>query len=70
MEGHLEGIMLSEVSQTEKDKYYITYMWNLENKTDECESNKKRNRLTDIENKLMVTSGEREVGRGKIGVGD
>ena len=62
--------MLSEVSQTEKDKYYITYMWNLENKTDECESNKKRNSLTDIENKLMVTSGEREVGRGKIGVGD
>ena len=21
--------ILSEVSQTEKDKYYITYMWNL-----------------------------------------
>ena len=25
----LEIIILSEVSQTEKDKYYITYMWNL-----------------------------------------
>ena len=25
-----EGIMISEVSQIEKDKYYgITYMWNL-----------------------------------------
>jgi len=29
-----------------------------------------RNRLTDIENKLMVTIGERDEGRGKIGVGD
>ena len=34
----LEGIMLSEKSQTEKDNYYIcrykrfTYMWNLKNK--------------------------------------
>ena len=28
----LEGIVLSEVSQTEKDKYGdITYMWNLQN---------------------------------------
>ena len=24
----LEGIMLSEISQTEEDKYDITYMWN------------------------------------------
>ena len=33
----LEIIILSEVSQTEKDKYqYITYMWNLKkNDTDE-----------------------------------
>ena len=30
----------------------------------------KRNRLTDIENKLVVTSGVREVGRGKIEVRD
>ena len=30
----------------------------------------KRNKLTDIENKLVPTSGEREVGRGKIGVED
>ena len=29
-----------------------------------------RNRLTDIENKLVVTSWKREVGRGKIGVWD
>ena len=25
----LEIIILSEVSQTEKDKHHITYMWNL-----------------------------------------
>ena len=32
----LEGIMLSEINQTEKNKYYIiTYMWNLKNKTSE-----------------------------------
>ena len=29
----LETVILSEVSQTEKDKYHdITYMWNLKNK--------------------------------------
>ena len=32
----LEMITLSEVSQTEKDKYYdITYMWNLKNNTNQ-----------------------------------
>ena len=31
---------------------------------------KNKNRLTDIENKLVVASGEREVGRGKRGVGE
>ena len=25
----LETFILSEISQEEKDKYYITYMWNL-----------------------------------------
>ena len=30
----LENIILSEVSQTEKDKY-ITYMWNPKNNTNE-----------------------------------
>ena len=52
----LEIIILSEVSQTEKDKYHTisltcgtkkgTYLQN-------------RNRLTDIEYKLTVTKGER-----------
>ena len=38
----LEGIMLSEISQREEDKYYndITYMWNLKYDTNEliCET--------------------------------
>ena len=29
----LEMIILSQVSQTEKDKYDITYMWNLKKKS-------------------------------------
>ena len=49
--------------------YVITYMWNLKNTTNEL-IQQNRNRLTDIENKLVVTRGEREVGRGKMGVGD
>ena len=32
------------------------------------ERNKGRNRLTDIKDKLVVTNGEKEVGRDKIGV--
>ena len=31
----LEIIILSEVSQKEKDKYDITYIWNLKYNTDE-----------------------------------
>ena len=32
----IDGIMLSEISQTEKDKDYdFTYMWNLRKKTNE-----------------------------------
>ena len=38
----LENIMLSEISQTEKDKYDITYMWNLKNNTNECYTKQKR----------------------------
>ena len=53
----LEIIILSEVSQTEKDKYDITYMWNLK-KWYKRTYLQNRNRLTDMENKLMVTKGE------------
>ena len=47
------------LSQTEKDKYS---MWNLKKKKASEYSKKEAN--TDIENKLVVTSGEREWGRG------
>ena len=61
----LEMIVLSEVSQTEKDMPYdITYMWNLKNNT----TVQNRNRLTDVENKLVVTKGERRWD--KLGVWD
>ena len=55
----LDIIMLSEVSQTEKDKYNIAYMWNLK---------KKDPRPIDIDNQLVVTNGE--WGRDKLEVWD
>ena len=36
-------------------------MWNLKNKTNEC-IQQNRNRLTHLENKLVITRGERERG--------
>ena len=65
----LEIIILSEVNQAEKHKYDITYMCN-KKKSDTNELIYKTNRPTDIENKLMVTKGERGWRRDKIGVGD
>ena len=53
-----EIIILSEVSQ--RIITYITYMWNLKNYTNELIY--KTERLTGIENKLMVTKGERRGG--------
>ena len=52
----LEIIVLSEVSQTEKDKlsYDITYMWNLK-KWYKWTYLQNRNRLTDLENESMVS---------------
>ena len=32
----LENIMPTEINQTEKNKFFITYMWNLKIKTNEC----------------------------------
>ena len=54
----LKIIILSKVNQAEKGKYDITSMWNLKT---EYKSTylQNRNRLTDIENKLIVTTGER-----------
>ena len=56
----LEGIMLREVSQTEKDKYCVfTFMWDLKNKTNE-QMLKNRNRQQTI-----GTSEERGRGEAK-----
>ena len=58
----LEGIMLSEISQTDKDKYSL---WNLMKIKQSSEYNnnnnkqKKKNRLTDIKNKLVVSTGKK-----------
>ena len=49
----LETVILSEVSQTQKGKH-ITYMWNLK-KGCKCTYIYNRSRVTDIENKLMVS---------------
>ena len=59
-------MMLSEISMTEDDKYYITYMWNLRKIQPASEYNKKE-ADSQIQNKLMVTSGKR--GGGGAGQG-
>ena len=48
--------------------YDITYMWTLKNTTNINKTITNRSRLTDMENKLVVASGEREKGRDNIGV--
>ena len=57
----LEIIILSEVSQKEKDKlpYDITYMWNLKYDTNELIYETE----TDSENRLVVAKGEGQWGR-------
>ena len=49
--------------------YVITYMWDLKKKIKQKNLTKK-NQFTYIENKLVVTSMEREIKRGKIGIGN
>ena len=52
-------IIIFKWSKTEKDKYHdITYMWNLK-KWYKWTYLQNRTRITDIENKFMVTKGER-----------
>ena len=61
----------SKWSKSDKGRqisYDITYMWNLK-KWYKWTYLKSRNRLTDIENKLMVTKEERW-GRDKFGIWD
>ena len=54
----LEIVILSEVSQTEKNKYHgVTYMWNLKKKKVQINLSANRNRVIDVETKLTVTMG-------------
>ena len=56
--------------ESEKDKYHmilVTHMWNIKNNTNALIY---RNRLTNIENKLMVTKEDSRGGREKSGVWD
>ena len=55
-----EIIILSEVSQTEKDKYHMILICGILKKWYKWTYIQNRNRPTDIENKLMVTKGERQ----------
>ena len=49
----LESVMLSEISQTERQILYdFTYMWNLKKKTNE------NTKLRDTKNKLVVVRGK------------
>ena len=61
----LEIVILSEVSQTEKEiSYDIAYMGNLKKKWYKWTYLQNRNRLTDLENELMVAGvGRRVEGR-------
>ena len=60
---NLEPVIQSEVSQKEKDKYCMytnTYIWYLENCTEECLQGS--NGEADIENRLVDTAEEGEGG--------
>ena len=59
----LEGI-IGEINQTEKGRYcMVSLICGIKKIT---QINKNRNGLTDKENKIVVTGGEKEEGRGKI----
>ena len=61
-----DNIILSEVKQRKTDITWYHSMWNLKSNINEVIYG---NRLTDIENKLMLTKGERSR-RDKLGVWD
>ena len=54
----LETTILSEVSQKEKDKYHIYHLYVVSNIQHKWTYLQNRNRLTDIENRLVVSKGE------------
>ena len=64
------GITFSEVSQQRKTNTVCYHLYVESKKIKLNELKKKQNRFTYIENKLLVTSKEREGRRGKIGAVD
>lgn len=59
----LEGIMLSEISQSDKDRYHdLTHMWNLRNKTNKKQTFKYR--------ELVAVRGEVGEDTGEMGEED
>ena len=60
---------LETIIQEGQILYDVIYMENLKKMQQTNECNKKTNRFTDIENKLLVISGERGKKRGNIKVG-
>ena len=63
-----ENIIRSEVSQTEKDKYYITYMWNLKNNTNESMYKIQQKQTHRHRKQTWLPKGKR--GEDKLGVWD
>ena len=55
----LEIVILSEVSQIEKDKYMILLICSILKKVYKWAYLQNRNKVADVENKLIVTKGER-----------
>ena len=63
----LEGITLSEISLTEKDKNHMTCTWNLKNK-EQNKQTKSGNRLLKTENKLSEGKwGDEQTQRKEVG---
>ena len=61
----LEIVILSEVSQIENDKYHDTAFMQYLKKVYKWVYLQNRNKITDVENKFIVTKGER--GGDKLG---
>ena len=70
----MDGPRDSHISWSKSDKerqisYDIAYKWNLKKKMIQMKLYTKQKKITDIENKLMVTKREREVWN-KLGIWD
>ena len=61
-----EIIILSEISQKEKDKYHIYHLYVETKKWYNWNYLQNKNRVTDKENKFMITKGDSRKGWGDI----